>query len=359
MIAGLALVVFAVTPGAAQQDVFVVEDVEVDATADDANAAREIALAAGMRAAYHRLLRRLTPRSFYDRHGEPEGNMVAALVYGIKVGNERTSSTRYLASLTISFQREAVRAMLRTQGIPFAETASKPLLVLPVFSAAGAELLWDDPNPWRAAWGSVRGRDTLLPLVIPNGDLTDVALIGAGQAVAGNRGQIAAIAGRYGVEDALVAFASLSTEIASRTQTINVTLRRFGPGGERTTVESFRGRPQEALADLLARSVDDIAIRLEEQWKADTLLETGAEARLAATIPIADLAEWIAIRARLEQAPEVTKIVLSDISRSAAHIEVGFFGAPERLALALAQRDLQLLAEDGFWVIRLTKIGNE
>ena len=199
----------------------------------------------------------------------------------------------------------------------------------------------------------MRGRDTLLPLVIPNGDLTDVALIGAGQAVAGNRTQIAAIAGRYGVEDALVAFASLSTEIASRSQTINVTLRRFGPGGERTTVESFRGQPQEPLADLLARSVADIVVRLEEQWKADTLLETGAEARLAATIPIADLADWLAIRARLEQAPEVTKIVLSDISRSAAHIEVGFFGAPERLALALAQRDIQLLAEDGFWVIRL------
>ena len=61
----------------------------------------------------------------------------------------------------------------------------------------------------------------------------------------------------------------------------------------------------------------------------------------------------MAIRARLEQAPEVTKIVLSDISKSAAHIEVGFFGGPERLALALAQRDIQLVAEDGFWVIRL------
>ncbi|MBT3395756.1 MAG: DUF2066 domain-containing protein, partial [Alphaproteobacteria bacterium] len=288
---GLALLVFAaIQPAAAQQDVFVILDVEVDATADDANAAREVALEAGMRAAYHRLLRRLTPRSFYDRHGEPGADRVAALVYGIEVANERTSSTRYLASLTISFQREAVRAMLRTEGIPFAETASKPLLVLPVFTTAGAALLWDEPNPWRSAWGSVRGRDSLLPLVIPNGDLTDVALIGAGQAIAGNRAQIAAIAGRYGVEDALVAHATLNTEIASRSQTINVTLWRFGPGGERTTVETFRGQPQEPIDDLLGRAVSEIAIRLEERWKADTLLETGAEARLAATIPIVDLA---------------------------------------------------------------------
>ena len=351
--AALAMLVVAIQPAAAEQDVFLVQDVQVDATADDANAARGVALEAGMRSAYHRLLRRLTPRSFYDRHGEPEANWVAALVYGIEVGNERTSATRYLASLTISFQREAVRALLRAQGIPFAETASKPLLVLPVFSTAGTDLLWDDPNPWRSAWGSVRGRDSLLPLVIPNGDLTDVALIGAGQAVQGNRGQIAVIAGRYGVEDALVAHATLTTEIASRAQTINVALHRFGPAGDRTTVESFRGQPQESTEDLLARAVSEMTIRLEEQWKANTLLETGVEARLAATIPIIDLANWVAIRARLEQAPEVTKIVLSDISKSAAHIEVGFFGGPERLALALAQRDIQLVAEDGFWVIRL------
>jgi hypothetical protein len=351
--AALAMLVVAIQPAAAEQDVFLVQDVQVDATADDANAARGVALEAGMRSAYHRLLRRLTPRSFYDRHGEPEANWVAALVYGIEVGNERTSATRYLASLTISFQREAVRALLRAKGIPFAETASKPLLVLPVFSTAGTDLLWDDPNPWRSAWGSVRGRDSLLPLVIPNGDLTDVALIGASQAVQGNRGQIAVIAGRYGVEDALVAHATLTTEIASRAQTINVALHRFGPAGDRTTVESFRGQPQESTEDLLARAVSEMTIRLEEQWKANTLLETGVEARLAATIPIIDLANWVAIRARLEQAPEVTKIVLSDISKSAAHIEVGFFGGPERLALALAQRDIQLVAEDGFWVIRL------
>jgi hypothetical protein len=353
LFAALAMLWVGVQPAAAQQDVFVVQDVEVDATADDANAAREVALEGGMRSAYHRLLRRLSPRSFYDRHEELEANRIAALVYGIEVGNERTSATRYLANLSISFQRAAVRALLRGQGIPFAETASKPLLVLPVFSTAGTELLWDDPNPWRSAWGLVRGRDSLLPLVIPNGDLTNVALIGAGQAIAGNRSQIAAIAGRYGVEDALVAHATLTTEIASRAQTLNVALHRFGPAGNRTTVESFRGQPQEPIEDFLARAVKEIAIRLEEQWKADTLLETGAEARLAATVPIIDLADWVAIRAGLEQAPEVTNIVLSEISKSAAHVEFDFFGGPRRLVLALAQRDIQLASEDGFWVLRL------
>ncbi len=351
--AGLMVWILGAHSTAAQEAEFLVEGVEVDATAADANAAREVALEAGMRTAYHRLLERMTPRSFYGQHPEPIPAQVAGLVYGIEVRNEKTSATRYLASLTVSFQKEAVRALLRARAIPFAETASKPLLVLPVYTAAGAQILWDDPNPWRDAWGDVRGRDSLLPLVIPNGDLTDVALIGAGQAAAGNRVQIAAIAGRYGVEDALVAHATLRTEIASRTQTIDVALRRFGPAGERTTVESFRGQPQEPLADLFARAVKEIAIRMEEQWKADTLLESGTQGRLAATVPIGALSEWVAIRARLEQAPEVTSILLSDISRSSAHIELGFYGEPNRLVLALAQRDLQLRAEEGFWILRL------
>ena len=341
------------SPAAAQQPVFVVDGVGVDVTAEDANAARAVALQAGMRAAYHRLLRRLTPRSSYDLHPEPVPARLASLVYGIEVGNERTSATRYLASLTISFHKAEIRALLRSNGIPFAETPSKPLLVLPVYSAAGAQLLWDEPNAWRAAWGTVRGTDSLLPLVIPNGDLTDVALIGAAQAAAGERARISAIAGRYGVEDAVVAHASLTTAIGSRNPSIDVAMRRFGPAGESTVVQGFRGRPEETLAGLLLRAVEEIAMGMEEQWKRDTLLESGTQGRLPVTVPITALAEWVAIAERLEQAPEVTAVRLGDISKASAHIELGFYGAPERLALALAQRDLHLQEEEGFWILRL------
>lgn len=338
---------------AAQEPLFVVEDIAIDATAGDANAARQIAHAAGMREALDVLLRRITPREHHGRLPAPGASEVVSLVFGIEIDNERTSPTRYLASLTVSFSREAIRTLLRRAEVPFTETAARPALVLPVYNAAGAQLLWDEPNPWREAWGVVRGRDTLTPLLLPNGDLTDVSLIGAAQASRGDDARLNAIANRYGVQDVLVAEANLRFEIGSRTPSIDVVLRSHGPGGERTTVQGFRGAERETVNELLARAVSVISLGLEERWKRDTLLEFGTEGQLAATVPLGGLEEWAAIRARLEAAPEVKTVELSEISRAEAVILVSYFGDAGRLVLALGQRDLELTEEDGFWFLTM------
>ena len=356
VLAAVALLV-APWPGAgsasAQAPLFLVEEVGVDATAEDANAAREIALGAGMRDALERLLKRIAPREHYARLPNPSPEEVAGLVYGIEVHNERTSVTRYLASLTVSFAGDSIRGLLQAAGVPFTETPARPALVLPVYSSAGARILWDDPNPWRAAWDDVVGRDTLAPVVLPNGDLTDVALIGAAQAVAGDRARLDAIANRYGVLDVLVAEATVRFEIGSRTPSVDVVLRRSGASGEGVTIEGYRGQPGETVPELLARAVQEIANGREERWKRETLLQFGTQDSLIATVPIANLGEWVRVRRLLEEAPEVRIVDLMELSPGSAQVGVTFFGDSGRLVLALAQRDLVLGQEDGFWVLRL------
>lgn len=351
--AGLAALALAAAPAAAQNALFTVEHIAIDATAGDANAAREIALAAGMRKALDVLLRRITPRQHHGRLPTPGGVELQSLVFGIEIDNERTSDTRYLASLTVSFSRDAIRQVLQRAEVPFTETAARPALVLPVYNAAGAQLLWDEPNPWRDAWGAVRQRDTLTPLVLPNGDLTDVSLIGAAQASRGDDARLNAIATRYAVQDVLVAEANLRFEIGSRTPSIDVVLRSSGPDGERTTVEGYRGGAGETLNALLARAVADIAVGIEERWKRDTLLEFGTEGQFAATVPLAALAEWVDVRRRLEEAPEVRSVELTGLTRAEASIRVSYFGDPGRLRLALGQRGLDLAEQDGYWMLRL------
>ena len=340
-------------PAGAQTPLFIVEEVGVDATAEDANAAREIALAAGMREALERLLRRITPRAHYARLPNPSREEVAALMFGIEIHNERTSATRYLANLTVSFAGDSIRGLLQGAGVPFTETAARPALVLPVYFSAGARILWDEPNPWRTAWADVAGRDTLTPVVLPNGDLTDVALIGAAQAVAGDRARLDAIANRYGVLDVLVAEATLRFEIGSRTPSVDVLLRRSGASGQGITIEGYRGEPQETVPALLARAVQAIAAGREERWKRDTLLVFGTQDSLVATVPLAGLAQWVTVRRRLEGAPEVRTVHVTEIFPTSAQVGVSFFGDTERLILALSQRDLLLRQEDGFWVLRL------
>ena len=82
-------------------------------------------------------------------------------------------------------------------------------------------------------------------------------------------------------------------------------------------------------------------------------MEFGTEGQLTATVPLRDLEEWASIRARLEAAPEVKTVELSEISRAEALIRVNYFGDTSRLVLALGQRDLELREEEGFWFLTL------
>ena len=188
-------------------DVFTVSEVAVDISAKTGEAARTLAIAAGERTAFQRLLTRLVPKRNRYRLPDPTDEAIQDLVRGFEVEEERPSARRYVATLTVRFKAKAVRRLLREAEIPFAETRSKPLIVLPVLQIGEELRLWKNPNPWREAWAR-RGRGGgLVPLIVPLGDLADVALITAEQALQGKAKPLRRIARRYGASDALIAVA--------------------------------------------------------------------------------------------------------------------------------------------------------
>ena len=132
--------------------------VPVDVTAKSAATAKKEALTNGEVLAFSRLLERLTLLDELDRLPRLGSTGIATFVKDISVADEKTSGVRYLAKLTVRFKRREVRKLLMDLGISFAETRSKPALVLPVYQAAGALMLFDDPNPWREAWSGLSSR---------------------------------------------------------------------------------------------------------------------------------------------------------------------------------------------------------
>ena len=136
-----------------------------------------------------------------------------------------------------------MRGLLRDLSLSYAETVSKPRLVIPVYEAAGAILLWDDPNPWRSAWETRDADDgSPVPLILPRGDRGDIFAIGATQVLSGDVNRLGAIARRYGVEDVLVAHAVL--RISSHVLMPH-RISRFGlcPHYTSETARSFRLQP--------------------------------------------------------------------------------------------------------------------
>ena len=344
---------------AAAQDsnpVFTITDVAVDETAASASDARDIALATGQRRAVQRVFRRLIVRADARLLPQPTDDDIASLVQNIELSDEKTSATRYLATMTVAFKPDLVRNYLRAAGLQFSETVSRPRLVLPVFEAAGAINLWDPPNAWREAWEARSvSSDTVVPLVLPEGDLRDIGSIGPIQALAAETRPIQSIAARYRVRDILVAHATLVQDLAANRPLVHVSLRHIGPSSGAVTIETFTGESRARVGALLAEAVRRTVERLEDDWKRDNYLRFDEPVRLSASFSLGTLSDWLEMRRRLGGAAVIQRVELASITRSDAQVVIHYLGGPEQLGLALAQRDIELVQEDGFWMLRLLR----
>ncbi|MFQ5972203.1 MAG: DUF2066 domain-containing protein [Alphaproteobacteria bacterium] len=324
-------------------EVFTVRNVAVDVTASAAALAREQALAEGEVEALQRLMRRITRRSDWHRLPEVDAPTARFLVQDFEVAGERTSSVRYLANVTYRFKPAEIRRLLRRAGVPFAETVSKPVLVLPILTRAGALVLWDDPNPWRDAWARQPERDDgMVPLVVPLGDLADIADVSAERAAAGDQDRLTSIARRYGADDSLVAIATVVRRPSGIPSRLEVAASRVGATTQQPVVLEFEAATDEALDSVFDRAAAATADAIEDAWKEANLLRFDEERRMRVAVQFGGLSDWIAIRSRLAKVAVISAANLRSLTREAAEMELIYIGDEDQLADALAQSDLLL-----------------
>jgi hypothetical protein len=349
-LAALLLALAGSGPAHAAVDPFSVSGVTVDATAATAAAARDAALAEGQRKAVRMLLERLTAPADHARLPRPSDSEIVPLVAGFEVQEERTSAIRYLATLTYSFRPNAVRALLRSAGVAFAETPSRAVLVLPVLrTSAGALLLWEDSNTWRRLWLERPPTTGLVPVVVPTGEVEDVAALSVAQTTeTGNPGAFATLLQRYDAGEPVVAEAALDAA------GVALTVRRPGVA-EPLLAERLTQSAVESQADLLKRAAVRVVQGLEERWKREILVQPREEAgALMVRVPLDGGAkDWIELRRRLAQTGFVQGVALKSLNRREAIVGLSFSGDPSQLKLVLAQRQLALEQEPSGWVLRV------
>jgi Uncharacterized protein conserved in bacteria (DUF2066) len=348
-----ALCVFS-APAAAQSrfDVFTIAPVHIDVTAASASAARDQALIEGERHGLQMLIERLTLASGRSRLPQPNNAQLSDLVEGFEVANERRSGVRYIADYTFHFRPDSVRQLLNQAGIAFAETPSKPLVVLAVLVDGDRPVLWDDPNPWREAWAHAKLPPGLVPLVIPLGEINDVTAIDADGALHGDDARLSALSRRYDGDDVLVTTATVNQ---GATRGLDVVTTRYTPGdpaNHQTWNNSVAANAGENDAAMMTRALSDTMARVEEAWKVANILDARQGGTLLVRVATASLRDWIAVRDRLTGIPAVRSSQLMSIDRDGARVELHYVGDAAQLRLALAQRNLELSGSDPDWVLR-------
>jgi hypothetical protein len=341
-------------PAADAPDIFTVAAVPVDATAANAAAARDAARADGQRRAYQILLDRLTLASDHARLPPASDATLNTVIAGYEVAKERASGVRYLANYTFRFRPDAVRRLLRQAGIPFAEARSKPVVVLAVLGDDAQPMLWEDPNPWREAWTNHPPRSGLVPLVVPYGELGDVQAIDGAAALKGDAAGLQAIAGQYKGADVLVAHATVGA--ASEPHAVAVTATRYDATGTvppQSWTKTYAATPGESDADLLADAVAGTAAQVEDAWKTANIINFGQTGTMNVRVPLDDLKAWVTIRELLTGVPAIARSELVSLDRDEARVAIHYYGNPEQVRVALAQRNLALSGNDPDWVLQL------
>lgn len=340
------------------QEVYLVRDVSIDATAESALQAKSAAIAEGQLGALRTLLRRLTVGADHERLPQTSQADVAGLIASYGVDSEKTSAVRYLARLTVQFQRGAIHRLLREAGVSFSETQARPTLVLPVFENDGRRRLFADDNAWLNAWSRLDlPSGDLLPLIVPLGDLGDMSALDAETALAPVGAEVFAdLMDKYGTGRIAVIYCSLMQADPAAPARLNIAAFRYGSAADVTTVSAYDANEGEPLDALMLRAAEDIAQRMREDWKQRTVLRFGEEGQISARVEFEGLDGWLEVRRRLGDVPLIDKVEISAITTIDAQVLLHHLGELGQLNTALAAHDLRLEDRGGYWYLLRTDV---
>lgn len=359
VIIGLLALVLVVFPAQAQENddssVYSVSDVAVDVTADSAANARDQAIMQAQHLAFAQLLTRLgADASISERQDD---NAIASLVQAFEVQQERSSAVRYIGTFTVQFKPNAVRNLLNKSGKEFSDARSKPMVVLPVTTSAGRSILWEDHNAWRNAWEAIVRNSGLVPVIVPAGELDDIAVISTPEAVSGKPESIEAIAAKYQAGGVVVAILNADPTNPDPKQPIIIDVKRYdsmGKAGETAKIFLPPAADTKALAGILTDGVKKVRAEMEGGWKQSHVAPKGPVMHLPVAVPIASLTMWAEIRSKLANVSSISKVNVIAITRGAASIELEYRGEIFQLQDAMAKQNIVLeqSVDTGGWVLR-------
>lgn len=346
--------------------IYTIYNVEVDETSRNVTTARDRALLKGQRTALERLFRRIIRISDRDKLPSFEDHEVQEFISGFEINDERRSSVRYIASLVVHFNRSKVNEVLSFYKIPFAETLGTAVSVLPVLEEAGALMLWEKNNKWREAWQQYDVINNLVPVNTPVPSLRNKMYISALQARNGDQKSIETYIRENTLNDLIIATATVRKNAATDELVLDIELDRNDPllAEENTYKElsvSVPAYDENGLSNidaLFVAGVDAATDWVDDLWKSKVLVNYDFASKINARGALTKIDDWLIIQRQLEKVNLVRNVNLKSITINNIDLEIEFAGAPEQLALSLAQQGL-LLEQDGDnldWTIGLNEL---
>ncbi|MFT3966474.1 MAG: heavy-metal-associated domain-containing protein, partial [Sphingobium sp.] len=235
---------------------FEVRDIDVDVYGSNSEAAR----IQGWKLAQRLAWKKLTGQVHGGGGSMLPDSALDAMVSAIEVQKEQIGPNRYIARLTVLFDRARAGQGL---GVSGQTMRSPPLLVIPVLTEGGVSTVFESPTEWQRAWATFRTGDSAIDYVRTSGAGADPMLLNAGQVTRRGRNWWRILLDLYGAADVVMPLARI--ERTSPTgPVIGRFAARYGPdnryiGGFTLRVDKPADIP--AMMDRAVKRMDELYIQ--------------------------------------------------------------------------------------------------
>ncbi|MCY4032212.1 MAG: DUF2066 domain-containing protein [Hyphomicrobiales bacterium] len=327
-------------------ELYIVRDISVDVSDISAVTARQKAIQEAQILGFYRLLRRITLKE--DRSKLPRLSFedIQPMINSIEIEYEKTSSTRYIASITVSFIQDALRDFFSGSDIGFLEVSPPTTLVLPLYFDETGWSLWRDSNPWWNAWRDLNPNLLSIPYLLPLADLEDRLILPA---------------------DAIDDISRLDRleQLAQRYEVDRILLARIRPDNSQVDVdvsiykiltENFKARhfaQFNFVTTNMNKAVTDITTQIENNWKKQSIQIQDAPSTFRLRANFKNIQEWTKMRKQLETAPYIRTLQIEEINVRNAWLQLGFNGKGKTLVDGLRRNGFLVSQENSIWTLRL------
>ena len=324
-------------------NVFQVDRIKVDVSATSTTLARTSALAQGQVRALDKAMRRLVKQEEWDLIPDIRTLDVENLVEVLRISDEKTGPTRYLATLSVQFKPGPLRDLLRSYGVAVTEVQNKPALLLPVLEDLEGLQAWGE-HCWQQSWRDYDIDNNPAPLLLPLGDLDDSLIANAEDILIGDPAKLQRLNDRYGTQSVVVAHA-----LADVDGQLGVTAYIFGLEDSDVIVRTYRtGEPHEDMGRV---AIDEIASALAERWKLVAAVKSDEQQILRVRADYPGLKDWTRLLARLDEAKLVRDVTIVELAKNYAYIDLAYIGSVAQLGGNLGQRGLVLDEKEAGWTM--------
>lgn len=346
-LAALFLLLLSQQVGARQDNpldqLFTIRDVKLDETASSANRARQTALLKAEAEAYTKLLRKITQLA--DRALLPELDVTQrqALISGIEIVEEQSSSRRYLATMNVRFEPSRVSAFLASYGVPHVLGTGRPILVLHAHQRGLMTFLWEDDPIIGGARDEVDWVNRIRGYRFARGEIRERLAISASEVQ--NLNVEAAL--EVGALNALQSVVLISSSVVnnpdgSKLLKFNYTATDSGVSGAGAEPVAKTPAGSAAEQQALTNMFEQVLEVIDGSWRERLLVDTGTQGELDVVVPSQSLGDLAELERRLAEVTLVQAYEVRELAIPLSRLYLRYTGRQDQLALALRFEGLDL-----------------